>query len=140
MIYENYPELECVSADIGHAVDMIADSYKNGGKLMTAGNGGSASDSEYIGAQTRYGHAKPGDTALRISTSGNAKNLYHAADLAKCIGVKTIALTGKTGGKLAEICDHAIKVPSTETYRVQEYHLPVYHEICARIEDIFFDN
>ena len=54
--------------------------------------------------------------------------------------MKTIALTGKTGGKLAEICDHAIKVPSTETYRVQEYHLPVYHEICARIEVIFFDN
>ena len=195
MIYENYPELECVSADIDHAIDMIADSYKNGGKLMTAGNGGSASDSEHIVgelmkgfkkrrpvtderipaelaaklqgalpavslsgglalptaylndvdgeytvAQTLYGLAKPGDTALLISTSGNAKNLCHAADLAKCIGVKTIALTGKTGGKLAEICDHAIKVPSTETYRVQEYHLPVYHEICARIEDIFFDN
>ena len=48
MIYENYPELECVSADIDHAIDMIADGYRNGGKLMTAGNGGSASDSEHI--------------------------------------------------------------------------------------------
>ena len=48
MIYENYPELESVSADIDHAIDMIADSYRNGGKLMTAGNGGSASDSEHI--------------------------------------------------------------------------------------------
>ena len=175
MIYENYPELKSISADINRAIDMIADSYKNGGKLMkgfkkkrpvtderipaelaaklqgalpaVSLSGGLALptaylndvDGEYIVAQTLYGLARPGDTALLVSTSGNAKNLCHAASLAKCIGVKTIALTGKTGGKLAEICDHVIKVPSTETYRVQEYHLPVYHEICARIEDIFYN-
>lgn len=95
-------------------------------------------DGEYTVAQALYGLAKPEDVVLLISTSGNAKNLVHAAELASCIGVKSVALTGEGGGKLATICDLAVKVPATETYRVQEYHLPVYHEICAAVEQHFF--
>jgi D-sedoheptulose 7-phosphate isomerase len=95
-------------------------------------------DGEYTAAQTLYGLAKPGDIALLISTSGNAKNLIHVAELANCIGVDTILLTGESGGQLADLCSIAIRVPANETYRVQEYHLPVYHEICARVEEIMF--
>jgi len=95
-------------------------------------------DGEYTVAQSLYALAEVGDVALFLSTSGNAANLIHAAELARCIGVKTIALTGETGGRLAPLCDLAIKVPATETYRVQEYHLPVYHYLCAELERYFF--
>ena len=95
-------------------------------------------DGEYSVAQTLYGLAKPGDVALFISTSGNAKNLANAALLCEGLGVKSAALTGASGGRLAGICDFAIRAPAHETYRVQEYHLPIYHEICARVEAAVF--
>ena len=75
-----------------------------------------------------------GDALIAISTSGNAKNVCFAALAAKAKGLRVIALTGKDGGSLAGIADTAIRVPETETYRVQELHLPVYHHICAEIE------
>lgn len=193
MLYENYPELAVLSRELDLAVKMLVECFRSGGKLLCAGNGGSAADSEHIVgelmkgfkskrpvsdpripsglaeklqgalpaislsnglalptaylndvdgeytvAQTLYGLAKPGDIALLISTSGNAKNLAHAAELARCIGVHTIALTGASGGRLAELCELSIRVPASETYRVQEYHLPVYHELCARVEAEIF--
>ena len=96
-------------------------------------------DGEYTVAQTLYGLGKPGDVFIAISTSGNAKNLCHAAELAKCLGIRTIALTGKMGGQLSSLCDLTLHAPSCETYRVQEYHLPIYHHICMRIEEAMFE-
>jgi D-sedoheptulose 7-phosphate isomerase len=89
-------------------------------------------------AQMLYGYAQPNDVFIGISTSGNSANVVNAAMLAKAIGLETVALTGKSGGALSEICDVTIRVPETETYKVQELHLPVYHYLCAEVEKHFF--
>lgn len=89
-------------------------------------------------AQLVYGYAKENDLLICLSTSGNSKNCVNAAEVAKAVGIKAIALTGENESKLSEICDVAIKVPETETYKVQELHLPVYHYLCAKAEEHFF--
>lgn len=89
-------------------------------------------------AQQLYGYADDGDVLLAISTSGSSRNCVLALVTAKATGVKTIALTGKNPGKLSSIADVAILVPETETYKVQELHLPVYHCLCAMLEEEFF--
>ena len=78
------------------------------------------------------------DVLFCISTSGNSKNVVQAAKAAKALGICTVALTGASGGVLKSICDVSICVPETETYRVQEYHLPVYHTICAQVEETLY--
>ena len=88
--------------------------------------------------QQLYGYGKEGDVFLGISTSGNAKNVYYAAVAAKAKKMKFIALTGCSGGKLRDIADVSIIVPETETYKIQELHLPVYHCLCLMLEDHFF--
>lgn len=198
-----YPALDVCKNDITKTIDTIIECYKNGGKLMLCGNGGSAADSdhivgelmkgflklrpineakkeemkkncpdvdeamleklqmglpaislpsltalnsafcndveaEYIYAQAVLALGKEKDVLVAISTSGNSKNVCAAAKAAKALGVTTIALTGKSGGKLKDICDLSICVPETETYKVQELHLPTYHCICAEIEEYFF--
>ena len=95
-------------------------------------------DPELVFAQLVYALAKPHDLLICLSTSGNSKNVAWAARVAKSLGVKTVALTGIGGGELSKICDICISVPERETYKVQEYHLPVYHAICAEIERILF--
>lgn len=95
-------------------------------------------DPDAVFAQLVYSMHRKGDVLLGMSTSGNSKNVVLAASVAKAMGLTSIALTGKAGGKLAEICDITIRVPETETYRVQELHLPVYHAICAEVERILF--
>lgn len=80
-----------------------------------------------------------GDVFLGISTSGNANNVAFAAKTAKAKGLFTIGLTGEKGGLLNEICDICIKVPENETYKIQELHLPVYHAICAQVEENIFE-
>ncbi|MCL2815066.1 MAG: SIS domain-containing protein [Oscillospiraceae bacterium] len=94
---------------------------------------------DMIFAQQVYGYMDEGDVLIAISTSGNAENVVNAAVTAKAMNGKIIALTGKTGGKLKDICDAAITLPFCETYRIQEYTLPVYHAVCAMIESEFFD-
>lgn len=89
-------------------------------------------------AQQVYGYGKRGDVLLGISTSGNSKNVMNAVVVAKALGMKVIGLTGKTGGELAKYADVAIKVPETETYMIQELHLPVYHCLCLMLEEKFF--
>ena len=89
-------------------------------------------------AQTVLACARAGDVFLGISTSGNSENVVLAAKTAKAVGATAIGLTGATGGKLAETCDIIIRVPATETFIVQEYHLPVYHAICAEVERRLF--
>lgn len=81
---------------------------------------------------------KKEDVFFGISTSGNSSNIVAAAKTAKAKGMKTVALTGKDGGKLNNICDIVLKVPETQTYKVQELHLPLYHALCAQAEEHFF--
>ncbi len=89
-------------------------------------------------AQQLYGLGKQGDCLVVLSTSGNSKNCVYAVLVAKAKGIKTIAFTGVTGGKLKDICDISICVPEIETYKVQELHLPIYHCLCAMLEEEFF--
>lgn len=96
-------------------------------------------DADMIFAQQVYGYANENDSLIAISTSGNSKNAVNAVKVAKALGVKVIALTGKTGGILKELADVTICAPSTETYKIQEYHLPIYHYLCAKVEEEFFD-
>ena len=93
---------------------------------------------DIIFAQQVHGYCKPGDCLICISTSGNAVNVCLAAELASAMGIKTIAMTGQGGGELAKLCDISIQVPSDITMKIQEYHLPVYHALCAAVEDTFF--
>ena len=95
-------------------------------------------DPELVYAQQVLALGKPGDILIGISTSGNAKNVATAARLAKATGLTVIALTGGTGGTLKTLSDIAIVVPATETYQVQELHLPTYHCLCATVEEHFF--
>ena len=191
--YKRYPELECCKDDIEKALQLIIETYKNNGKILLCGNGGSASDSEHIVgelmkgfllkrqvtderlsqemrenlqgalpaislnsqtalmtafnndlnpdfvfAQQVYGYAKANDLLIGISTSGNSENVLNAVKVANSMGVKSIVLTGKDGGKLKNLATVSICVPANETYKIQEYHLPVYHYLCAKVEQEFF--
>lgn len=95
-------------------------------------------DADLIFAQLLYGYAKVGDLFLAISTSGNSKNIINACIAAKAKGVKIISLTGRDGGSLAKLADINIIAPEEDTYKIQEYHLPIYHAICMQVEDILF--
>lgn len=94
---------------------------------------------ELMYAQQLIGLGKKEDVLFCISTSGNSKNVYAAAVVAKALGITVIGLTGESGGKLKEIADVCICAPEKETYKVQELHLPIYHYLCAEIENHFFD-
>ncbi len=96
-------------------------------------------DADYIYAQQTFGYGRKGDVLIGISTSGNAKNVKYAMLTAKEIGMKTVALTGGTGGALKEIADVSVIVPGACPADVQENHLPVYHALCAMLEARFFD-
>lgn len=89
-------------------------------------------------AQQVYGYGKAGDVLLGISTSGNSKNVAYATVVARAKGMKVIGLTGAKGGNLANVADVTIKVPETETYMIQELHLPIYHCLCLMLEEKFF--
>ena len=193
-LLERYPELTECEEQIKAAMELIRDTYKNGGKVLVCGNGGSCSDSEHIVgelmkgfklmrpvtderipedlrcglqgalpaislpsqtgilsafindvdpemmyAQLVYGYATEKDLLIGLSTSGNSINVVNAARIAKAVGAKAMAMTGKKESKLSEICDACIQVPETETYKIQELHLPVYHYLCAQIEADHFD-
>lgn len=191
---ERYPALKSCEADITAALRLIIDTYKNGGKVLVCGNGGSAADSEHIvgelmkgfllkrpvtderipehlrgklqgslpaislpsqaailsafindvDAETMYaqltlGYANKNDLLIGLSTSGNSKNVVAAVEVANALGAKTIAMTGEKDSKLSEISTVTIKAPSCETYKIQEYHLPIYHYLCAECEAAFFE-
>ncbi len=203
VLVERYPVLSVCRADIVAAFDILARSYRNGGKLLLAGNGGSAADAEHIVgelmkgfcsprkldaeyadcliqanaelgpvlaeslqgalpaialdghpslstaymndcapllcfAQQVNGYGRAGDVFLGISTSGNSQNILYAAAVARAKEMQVIGLTGQKESRLSEICDVCIRVPQTETYKIQEYHLPVYHALCLMLEAEFF--
>ena len=99
---------------------------------------GNDTDWKFAMAQQVYGYGREGDVLLAISTSGNSENLLNAAETARALGLKVIALTGKTGGALAKLADVSLIVPRQETYQIQELHLPIYHALCLALEDRFF--
>ena len=92
---------------------------------------------DMVYAQMVYGYAKENDLLIGISTSGNSQNVVNAVKAAKAFGIKTVALTGERECML-DMADVTIKAPETETYRIQEYHLPIYHYICAELERRIF--
>jgi D-sedoheptulose 7-phosphate isomerase len=91
-------------------------------------------------AQELLAMARPGDALLGISTSGNARNVCYAAQVARALDVTVISLTGQEGGKLATLADIAIHAPAVRTDRVQEMHVVLYHCLCEMLEIIFFGN
>ena len=93
---------------------------------------------ELVFAQQVNGYGKVGDVYLGISTSGNSRNVLYAAVTAKAKGLKVIGLTGARENRLMQYADACIRVPETETYKVQELHLPVYHCLCLMLEEKFF--
>lgn len=204
LLVKRYPILENNKKEIIDAYNVFEESYESGGKLLIAGNGGSAADSEHIVgelmkgfklsrkpdkkfsdkltsaneelgkklaenlqgalpaialdghsalttaymndcepalcfAQQVNGYGKCGDVFLGISTSGNSKNIIYAAVTAKAKNMKVIGLTGEKDSMLSSIADVCVKVPETETYMIQELHLPIYHCWCLTLEERFFE-
>ena len=203
LLMKRYPVLEACKEEIIGGYELMEECYKNGGKLLIAGNGGSAADSEHIAgelmkrfkiprsipedlkkklieidsvrgenlsknlerplmaiplvahealttayindvdglgvsAQQLYGFGRAGDLFLGITTSGNSQNVMSATVVARALGIKVLGLTGENGGELSQVANVCVKVPETETYMVQELHLPVYHCWCLMLEDKFF--
>ncbi|MEF2675197.1 MAG: SIS domain-containing protein [Eubacteriales bacterium] len=203
LLIERYPILADCRQSIIDAYLIMEETYEHDGKMLIAGNGGSAADSEHIVgelmkrfktprpvtpemaeklktidpvrgenlaknlerglmaiplvahealstayindvdglgvfAQQLFGFGRPGDVFLGISTSGNSKNVMSATVVARALGIKVIGLTGAKGGELAQVSDVVVRVPETETYMIQELHLPVYHCWCLMLEDKFF--
>lgn len=130
-----HDEWEYLSENLQRALPAI--SLVSQSALFTAYVNDMASDMVF--AQQVFAYGKKDDILLALSTSGNSRNVVNALKIAKAFGVKTIGLTGENGGQMKELCDVIIMVPSNETYRVQEYHLPVYHTLCAIIESEFFE-
>lgn len=99
-----------------------------------------ANDAEpdLVFAQQVWGYGRPGDVLLAISTSGSSKNVYYAIVAAKARGMEVIGLTGAGAGTMDKLCRICIKAPSTVTYEVQEYHLPIYHALCRYVEAEMF--
>ena len=202
-LLDRYPSLIEQRESIIGVYNVLEESYANGGKLLVAGNGGSAADSEHIvgelmkafikprkldeslqnklksiddklgqvladnlqgalpaiavtghvGLSTAYlndcnpllsfaqqvnGYGNAGDVFFGISTSGNSENILYALVTAKAKGMKTVGLSGRDGGKMRELCDAIIIAPETETFKIQELHLPIYHALCLMLEARFF--
>ena len=89
-------------------------------------------------AQQTYVYGKSGDILIALSTSGNSRNVLLALQTARAFGLSTIGLSGKSGGDMAPCCDLLFRAPSHETFRIQEFHLPLYHTICAMVEAELF--
>jgi len=157
--------------------ELALDTYKHGGKILAAGNGGSAADAQHLVAElvSRFYFDRPGlpaialttdtsiltavgndygyehvfsrqveaqgmagDLFIAISTSGNSANILKALTMAKAKKIKTVGLTGHSGGKMAALCDYCICVPSQDTPRIQEAHTLIAHTLCAVIEEWLF--
>ena len=200
---EDNPALRPLEAAVLGALNLLRETYDEGGKVLICGNGGSAADAEHIVGELMKGFLKRrpldeverqmigktpdmpegfadklqgglpafalnvhsallsayandvdadmvyaqqvwamgegGDLLIALSTSGNSKNVVNAVHCARAKGVRTLGITGSKESKLSALCDVCIKTPSAETYRIQEYTLPIYHALCALIEAEYFD-
>ena len=138
-------EREALAAQSPEVAEVLSSKLQRGLRcisLMNFPGAGSAVRNDLGGeldvAQVLYALGCKDDVLLGISTSGNAKNVRYAVAVAKLKGMKVLGLTGEGGGLLAELADVTIRVPSHETYRIQEYHLPIYHALCRMVENHFF--
>jgi D-sedoheptulose 7-phosphate isomerase len=104
--------------------------------LLTAFANDVAAD--MIFAQQVYGYGNAGDVLVGISTSGNSSNVLHALRVARTMGLRTLGITGASGGAMNDLCDVTIRVPWEQTTDIQERHLAIYHALCAMLEDEFF--
>lgn len=104
--------------------------------LSTAFSNDIAADMVF--AQQIYGYGKKDDVLIAITTSGNSKNIINAIAVANCLGIKTLGITGENGGKLRKKCEICLCLPESETFAVQELCLPLYHALCAMLEETFF--
>lgn len=95
-------------------------------------------DPAMVFAQQVYGYGRPGDVLLAFSTSGNSANVANALRVARAVGCTSILIAGGTGGRCADLAEVAVLLPETETYKVQELTLPLYHCLCAMAEDAVF--
>ena len=129
-----YTDGKYLSDNLQEALPAI--SLVSGISLSTAYVNDVAADMVY--AQQIYGLGVKGDIVIGISTSGNSGSIINALKVAGAFGMKTIGLTGNRNGEMQKFCDVSIKVPQSETYLVQELHMPVYHALCAMIEQEFF--
>lgn len=202
-LLNRYSELQPLKEQVAAAAETIIETYKNGGKVLVCGNGGSCSDADHIVgelmksfegrrplakelqnelvrlspetgkmlaeklqqglpaisltvhqslitaiandisgeviyAQQVVGWGNPGDILIGLSTSGNSQNVIDAMIVARAKGLKTIGMTGESGGKMRDWSDILINVPEKRTAYVQELHLPVYHALCMLVETEFF--
>lgn len=130
-----YPEhAESMIANLQRAVPAI--SLVSETALMTAYTNDNSAEMAF--AQQVMSYGCPGDLLLAITTSGNSCNVLNAARIAHIVGMKVIGLTGQSGGEMKALSDICICAPSTVTYQVQEYHLPIYHCLCACVENEMF--
>ena len=104
--------------------------------LMTAV--GNDTSFDMIFAQQVYAYGQPGDVLIAMTTSGNSANIVEGAKTARVKGMKVLGITGEKESALLKYCDVCFRMPSTETYRVQEYTLPLYHTLCAMLEEAVF--
>lgn len=95
-------------------------------------------DPHQLFAQQVYVNGRPGDVLIGLSTSGNSCNVVNALKVARAFGIRTIGLTGSRPASMDALCDVSIKVPETETFKAQEYHLPIYHALCLAVEEQVF--
>jgi D-sedoheptulose 7-phosphate isomerase len=95
---------------------------------------------EHVYSRLLKGIGQSGDVLVGISTSGNSPNILNALEVAQTKGMKTIAFTGSTGGKMKSACDILINVPSTDTPRIQESHILIGHIICQLVEERVFSS
>lgn len=168
---------EVILNSVNDAVNKIVATYKNNGKVLWCGNGGSAADAQHLAAELsgRFYYDRPplfaealhvntsyttavandysydviysrlvkamgrkGDVLIGLSTSGNSANVIKAFEEAKNMGMITIGFTGETGGKMKDVSDILINIPSTDTPRIQECHMLLGHTICEMVEIALF--
>ncbi len=168
--------IDSLVPDIEKACTMVNNTISNGGKVLIAGNGGSAADAQHIAAELSgrflkerkalpgialttdtsaltsiandYGYAyvfsrqvealgRPGDLFIGISTSGNSEGILNAFKSAQQVGCATLGLSGRDGGKMNELCDLNIVIPSNVTARIQEMHITIGHILCKSVDDLF---
>jgi D-sedoheptulose 7-phosphate isomerase len=209
ILLQNHPSLKACRDTVESARDLLIDTYRDGGKLLLCGNGGSCADCDHIAgellkgflshrplseedcltladtlpegeadpdlyllagqlqgglpaislpsqtaavtavsndtdpalifAQLVWALGQAGDTLVCLSTSGNSRNVVLAAKAARAKGMAVLALTGEADSLLSTLADVTVQVPACDTYRVQEYHLPVYHYLCAAVEEALFE-
>ncbi len=94
---------------------------------------------DMVFAQQVFGYGRKGDVLIAMSTSGNSVNVVNAARTAKSIGMKVIGITGEKSSRLGDCSDVCLQLPTTETYKIQEYTLPIYHALCLMLEKMLFE-